>query len=203
MHGTCLQQNLTMRYIIIIIITALTVVCCTPHSHTEISVDNILAQEHPDSALHLLREISLQRLNRNDRARCMLLKGLAEAHKGDTAASKESLVNAIRYFDRHGSAHEQADAWYTYAKAYMQTGNLEEAIRGYTQAAIFAEKAIGNKMEKRDSPEDEKTMTLLVAIYHTLGILYFEQGYDAVEPFAKAVEAARAKAEFNPLKQRL
>ena len=194
MHGTCLQQNLTMRYIIIIIITALTVVCCTPHSHTEISVDNILAQEHPDSALHLLREISLQRLNRNDRARCMLLKGLAEAHRGDTTASREALECAITYFGRRSSAHEQAEAWYTYAKAYMQTGNLEEAIHGYTQAAIFAEKAIGNKMEKRDSPEDEKTMTLLVAIYHTLGILYFEQGYDAVEPFAKAVEAARANS---------
>ena len=31
-----------------------------------------------------------------------------------------------------------------------------------------------------------------MAVYHTLGLLYFEQGYDAVEPFAKAVEAARA-----------
>lgn len=179
---------------IVLIATVLAVVCCTPRTHTELSVDGTLATEHPDSALTLLREINLQRLGRNDRARCMLLKGLAEAHKGDTAASKTSLEHAIKYFDRHGSAYEQANAWYTYAKAYMQTGNLEEAIRGYTQAAIFAEKALGKRGAKKDFSEYQRTMTLLVAVYHTLGILYFEQGYNAVEPFAKAVEAARANS---------
>ncbi len=97
----------------------------------------------------------------------------------------------MQYFDRHGSAHKQAAAWYTYAKAYMQTGNLEEAIRGYTQSAIIAENAIA-KGRNRDDSTYEYTKMLLVTVYHTLGLIYFEQGYDAVEPFAKAVEAAIA-----------
>lgn len=139
----------------------------------------------------LLRGIDTQRLSRRNRAQCLLLKGLAEAYTGDTTACKETLERAMQYFDRHGSAHKQAAAWYTYAKAYMQTGNLEEAIRGYTQSAIIAEKALA-KGRNRDDSTYEYTKMLLVTVYHTLGLIYFEQGYDAVEPFAKAVEAAIA-----------
>lgn len=106
--------------------------CCTPRTHTGFTVDSHFVEDHPDSAMTLLRGIDTQRLSRRDRAQCLLLKGLAEAYTGDTTASKETLERAMQYFDRHGSAHKQAAAWYTYAKAYMQTGNLEEAIRGYT-----------------------------------------------------------------------
>ena len=165
--------------------------CCTPRTHTGFIVDSLFVEDHPDSAMTLLRGIDTQRLSRRDRAQCLLLKGLAEAYTGDTTASKETLERAMQYFDRHGSAHKQAAAWYTYAKAYMQTGNLEEAIRGYTQSAIIAENAIA-KGRNRDDSTYEYTKMLLVTVYHTLGLIYFEQGYDAVEPFAKAVEAAIA-----------
>lgn len=167
--------------------------CCTPRTHTGFIVDSHFVEDHPDSAMTLLRGIDTQRLSRRDRAQCLLLKGLAEAYTGDTTASKETLERAMQYFDRHGSAHKQAAAWYTYAKAYMQTGNLEEAIRGYTQSAIIAENAIA-KGRNRDDSTYEYTKMLLVTVYHTLGLIYFEQGYDAVEPFAKAVEAAIANS---------
>ncbi len=165
--------------------------CCTPRTHTGFIVDSLFVEDHPDSAMTLLRGIDTQRLSRRDRAQCLLLKGLAEAYTGDTTASKETLERAMQYFDRHGSAHKQAAAWYTYAKAYMQTGNLEEAIRGYTQSAIIAENALARGCNRDDSIS-EYTKMLLVTVYHTLGLIYFEQGYDAVEPFAKAVEAAIA-----------
>lgn len=165
--------------------------CCTPRTHTGFTVDSHFVEDHPDSAMTLLRGIDTQRLSRRNRAQCLLLKGLAEAYTGDTTACKETLERAMQYFDRHGSAHKQAAAWYTYAKAYMQTGNLEEAIRGYTQSAIIAENAIA-KGRNRDDSTYEYTKMLLVTVYHTLGLIYFEQGYDAVEPFAKAVEAAIA-----------
>ena len=165
--------------------------CCTPRTHTGFTVDSHFVEDHPDSAMTLLRGIDTQRLSRRDRAQCLLLKGLAEAYTGDTTASKETLERAMQYFDRHGSAHKQAAAWYTYAKAYMQTGNLEEAIRGYTQSAIIAENALARGCNHDDSIS-EYTKMLLVTVYHTLGLIYFEQGYDAVEPFAKAVEAAIA-----------
>ena len=85
--------------------------CCTPRTHTGFIVDSHFVEDHPDSAMTLLRGINTQRLSRRDRAQCLLLKGLAEAYTGDTTASKETLEHAMQYFDRHGSAHKQAAAW--------------------------------------------------------------------------------------------
>ena len=164
--------------------------CTTPRKKAEWQVDNFLAVEHPDSARRLLRQIDPERLSRDDRARWTLISGLAEVASGDTLAGQQHLIRGIGYFDRHGSACERAVAWYTYAQAHVTTGNLEEGIRGYTQAAILAEKALA--AGQSDDSLRRGTETLLMAVYHTLGLLYFKQGYDAVEPFAKAVEAARA-----------
>lgn len=164
--------------------------CTTPRKKAEWQVDNFLAVEHPDSARRLLQRIDPEGLSRDDRARWTLISGLAEVASGDTLAGQQHLMRGIGYFDRHGSAGERAVAWYTYAQAHVTTGNLEEGIRGYTQAAILAEKALA--AGQSDDSLRRGTETLLVAVYHTLGLLYFKQGYDAVEPFAKAVEAARA-----------
>lgn len=164
--------------------------CTTPRKKAEWKVDNFLAVEHPDSARRLLQRIDPEGLSRDDRARWTLITGLAEVASGDTLAGQPHLMRGIGYFDRHGSAGERAVAWYTYAQAHVKTGNLEEGIRGYTQAAILAEEALA--AGQSDDSLRRGTETLLVAVYHTLGLLYFKQGYDAVEPFAKAVEAARA-----------
>lgn len=155
-----------------------------------ISVDSFLAVEHPDSARRLLQAMNPERMSRNDRARWSLMLGLAEVASGDTLAGQKNLDRGMRYYDRHGSDSERAVAWYTYAKAHVRIGDMEEGIRGYTESAILSEKALVAK--RLDDSLRKRTETLLVAVYHTLGLLYFEQGYDAVEPFAKAVEAARA-----------
>ena len=174
----------------ILTVAALAATACTTHREkAEWKVDNFLAVEHPDSARRLLQRIDPEQLNRDDRARWTLITGLAEVASGDTLAGQQHLLRGIGYFDRHGSACERAVAWYSYAQAHVEAGNLEEGIRGYTQAAILAEEALAARTS--DDSLRRRSETLLVTVYHTLGLLYFEQGYEAVEPFAKAVEAAR------------
>lgn len=175
---------------VILGILALTTVGCGRPEAVPVSVDGFLAVEHPDSARRLLRAMNPERMSRNDRARWSLLVGLADVSAGDTLAGRPILDQGMRYYDRHGSDSERAQAWYTYAKAHIGLGDMEEGIRGYTESAILAEKALASK--RLNDSLRKQTEMLLVAVYHTLGLLYFEQGYDAVEPFAKAVEAARA-----------
>lgn len=121
-----------------------------------------------------------------------MIMGLTEVASGDTLTGKKTLNQGIRYYDRRGSYSERAEAWYAYAEIYNRIGDLKEVIRGYTQSAILAEKALAENKSKNDIKRRKRTLSLLVTIYHTLGILYFEQGQNAVEPFAKAVEAARS-----------
>ena len=175
---------------VILGILALTAVGCGRPEAVPVSVGGFLAVEHPDSARRLLRAMNPERMSRNDRARWSLLVGLADVSAGDTLAGRPILDQGMRYYDRHGSDSERAQAWYTYAKAHIGLGDMEEGIRGYTESAILAEKALASK--RLNDSLRKQTEMLLVAVYHTLGLLYFEQGYDAVEPFAKAVEAARA-----------
>ena len=85
----------------------------------------------------------------------------------------------------------RAAAWYTYAQAHVKAGNLEEGIRGYTQAAIFGREGPGRKTTRRFAAAGGPKRCSWPSIA-PLGLHYFEQGYDAVEPFSKAVEAARA-----------
>lgn len=177
---------------LILAVAALAAAGCTPRAEETLTVDGFLATEHPDSALRLLRRMDPARMSRARRAGWSLLTGLSEVATGDTLAGKVRLDRAMRYYERHGTEGERAEAWYTYAKAYIELGDLEEGIRGYTEAAILAEKALAEARSGEETPQRKQTETLLVAIYHTLGLLYFEQGYDAVKPFAKAVEAARA-----------
>lgn len=177
---------------LILVVAALAAAGCTPRAEEALTVDSFLATEHPDSALRLLRRMDPARMSRARRAGWSLLTGLSEVATGDTLAGKARLDRAMRYYDRHGTEGERAEAWYTYAKAYIELGDLEEGIRGYTEAAILAEKALAGARSGEETPQRKQTETLLVAIYHTLGLLYFEQGYDAVEPFAKAADAARA-----------
>lgn len=177
---------------LILAVAALAAAGCTPRAEETLTVDGFLATEHPDSALRLLRRMDPARMSRARRAGWSLLTGLSEVATGDTLAGKARLDRAMRYYDRHGTEGERAEAWYTYAKVYIDLGDLEEGIRGYTEAAILAEKALAEARSGEETPQRKQTETLLVAIYHTLGLLYFEQGYDAVEPFAKAADAARA-----------
>lgn len=174
-----------------ILFAALVTVGCRDRAGEAVSIDGFFAADHPDSTLRLLQTVDPDGLTRDERARLSLLKGIADVALGDTLSGREALERGIRYYDRHGTYGERAEAWYTYAKAHVVSGDLEEGIRGYTQSAIMAEKALAGKSSGGDDPQRKRTEVLLVAVYHTLGLLYFEQGYDAVEPFAKAVDAAQ------------
>lgn len=83
------------------------------------------------------------------------------------------------YYEKHGPRSEQAIAAYLHAHACQNEGDIDQAVKAYTRAAICAEGA----------SDDRETLLLLGAVYHTLGALHLEQGYnvEAEEAFRKAV----------------
>lgn len=142
-----------------------------------------LIEEHPDSAVQALRQIDPKMLTAATDARRRLLLTQAYIRTGAGMGSDSLTTPALVYYERHGSGAERAYAWYFDAKLHHLAGDLGKAIKGYTQATLNAE---GNR--------DKAGMTkLLMALYHTLGLLHLEQGYatEAENAFSKAIAAAQ------------
>ena len=153
------------------------------------AVDDLLTQsaklieEYPDSAVQALRQIDPGTLTAATDARRRLLLAQAYSRTGAGMGNDSLTTPALEYYERHGSGAERAYAWYFDAKAHHNAGDLGKAIKGYTQATLYAERN-----------RDKAGMTkLLMALYHTLGLLYLEQGYnsEAENAFSKAIDAAR------------
>ena len=130
---------------------------------------SVLIEEHPDSALPALRQIDPSAISPAAHARRRLLLAQTYSRTGAEADNDSLTAPALDYYERHGSGAERAYAWYFDAKVHHNAGDLGRAIKGYTQAMLYAER-------NRDRPAG--TTNPLMALDHTLGLLYLEQGYD-------------------------
>ncbi len=171
-----------MRYLIAILLGLLAAGCGNKAVDNLMSQASMLIEEHPDSALLALRQIDPSAISPAADARRRLLLAQTYSRTGAEADKDSLTAPALDYYERHGSGAERAYAWYFDAKVHHNAGDLGRAIKGYTQAMLYAER-------NRDKAGTTK---LLMALYHTLGLLYLEQGYDteAEEAFSKAVAAA-------------
>ena len=172
-----------MRYLIAILLGLLAAGCGNKAVDNLMSQASMLIEEHPDSALLALRQIDPSAISPAADARRRLLLAQTYSRTGAEADKDSLTAPALDYYERHGSGAERAYAWYFDAKVHHNAGDLGRAIKGYTQAMLYAER-------NRDKAGTTK---LLMALYHTLGLLYLEQGYDteAEEAFSKAVAAAQ------------
>lgn len=160
-------------------------ISCERSGHSALRLAEHIGQERPDSALQLLRGVNFERLSASERAHAQLL--CCEALNRTEGLRSDSLaLQVLRYYERHGSDAARARAWAYYAAAHEHTGDLEEAVKGYTQAIAYARCC-----------RDAKSVRLLGALYHTLGILCIEQDYhaDAEENFDRALAAARESGD--------
>lgn len=172
-----------MRYLTAILLGLLAAGCGNKAVNNLMSQASMLIEEHPDSALLALRQIDPSAISPAADARRRLLLAQTYSRTGAEADKDSLTAPALDYYERHGSGAERAYAWYFDAKVHHNAGDLGRAIKGYTQAMLYAER-------NRDKAGTTK---LLMALYHTLGLLYLEQGYDteAEEAFSKAVAAAQ------------
>lgn len=172
-----------MRYLTAILFGLLAAGCGDKAADNLMTQASVLIEEHPDSALLALRQIDPSAISPAADARRRLLLAQTYSRTGAEADNDSLTAPALDYYERHGSGAERAYAWYFDAKVHHNAGDLGRAIKGYTQAMLYAER-------NRDKAGTTK---LLMALYHTLGLLYLEQGYDteAEDAFSKAVAAAQ------------
>lgn len=148
----------------------LTAGCRDRTFETRLAAAEAVMEEHPDSALRLLRAPGPSAAGtRREEARLRLLLSQAYNRTGTDLQSDSLIAPALEYFERHGTAAERARAWYYYGAVHHHAQELDRAVEGYAAALRFAEKAAPTAENRR----------LAAGLYHTLGGLYTDQRYTA------------------------
>lgn len=176
-----------MRYAAAILLCLFTAGCGNRAADGLLSPAERLVNDRPDSALRILWAVDTASLPPAADAYRRLLLSQAYNRAGQELQNDSVIRPAVEYYERRGTGSEKAYAWYYYAKAHHNAGDIKEAVKGYTQATVYAEH---NRKRKDIS-------TLLGALYHTLGLLYLEQGYDteSEDIFTKAIAVAQEIAD--------
>lgn len=172
----------TVTYLLLLLQLPLLLAGCGGRRAVEAQFAPVAAvvPSEPDSALRLLRAIDTARLRtRRQRMEWRMLTARAQLLADEQQLDKAFTAPLYTYYEKHGPRSEQAIAAYLHAHACQNEGDIDQAVKAYTRAAICAEGA----------SDDRETLLLLGAVYHTLGALHLEQGYnvEAEEAFRKAV----------------
>lgn len=134
--------------------------------------------DHPDSSLNILEKIRIERVRgRKNKAKYALLYSQA-LDKNYIDVESDSIIRVARdYYAHRGSNEERAQAFYYYGIVANNAGDIDEAMKAFIPARIYAEKT-----------DNEYVKGL---IYSAIGNLYYDQNslVEAIEQFDKAEES--------------
>lgn len=136
-----------------------------------------LMAEQPDSAYRVLSAIDKAEI-RGERAKARYALLYTQAQdKNWIDVDNDSLIRiAVDYYKDHGENIDKAKAFYYSGVVYYNASNIDEAMKAFVNARIYAEKT-----------DDDYLKGL---IYSVLGSLYYSQlSFDeAIEMFSSAIE---------------
>lgn len=159
------------------LLTLLFTACGTAY-HSELYKAETLMLEHPDSSLNILEEIRIDRIRgRRNRAKYALLYSQA-LDKNYIDVENDSIIRVARdYYAHRGSNEERAQAFYYYGIVANNAGDIDEAMKAFVPARIYAEKT-----------DNEYIKGL---IYSAIGMLYYNQNStkEAINHFIMAAKA--------------
>ncbi len=134
--------------------------------------------DHPDSSLNILEKIRVERVRgRKNKAKYALLYSQA-LDKNYIDVESDSIIRVARdYYAHRGSNEERAQAFYYYGIVANNAGDIDEAMKAFIPARIYAEKT-----------DNEYVKGL---IYSAIGNLYYDQNSlaEAIKQFDRAEES--------------
>ena len=121
----------------------------TPRGRTAAVLNDVetYINEHPDSALAVLRQLNSADAPRGaaQRARLALLHSMALDKCYIDLQTDSILAPAVAYYERHGTPDEQLRTQYYLGRLQYNAGDYQEAIVTYTEALELSGKATDQK----------------------------------------------------------
>ena len=160
------------------ILSLLFLAACGTAYRPDLNKAEALMIDHPDSSLNILEKIRIERVRgRKNKAKYALLYSQA-LDKNYIDVESDSIIRVARdYYAHRSSNEERAQAFYYYGIVANNAGDIDEAMKAFIPARIYAEKT-----------DNEYVKGL---IYSAIGNLYYDQNSlaEAIEQFDKAEES--------------
>lgn len=160
------------------ILSLLFLAACGTAYRPDLNKAEALMVDHPDSSLNILEKIRIERVRgRKNKAKYALLYSQA-LDKNYIDVESDSIIRVARdYYAHRGSNEERVQAFYYYGIVANNAGDIDEAMKAFIPARIYAEKT-----------DNEFVKGL---IYLAIGNLYYDQNSlaEAIEQFDKAEES--------------
>lgn len=160
------------------ILSLLFLAACGTAYRPDLNKAEALMINHPDSSLNILEKIRIERVRgRKNKAKYALLYSQA-LDKNYIDVESDSIIRVARdYYAHRGSNEERAQAFYYYGIVANNAGDIDEAMKAFIPARIYAERT-----------DNEYVKGL---IYSAIGNLYYDQNSlaEAIEQFDRAEES--------------
>lgn len=172
-------MNKRIFYLIAIIVWVVMLFSCKKSIHNiELRQAELLMENHPDSALSILKQIDdPEALQKEGYANyCLLMTEAMDKNK--LSLVSDSLIKvAVDYFKQSSDSVKKAKSYYYWGRVNRRFNNSEDAIKNYHTALT----AVSNLTEYK----------LLSLIYYDMGIVYmYQKLYDlALEMHKKSYES--------------
>lgn len=158
------MKKFTYLYICLVLLSFLG--CNGRRMTSQLDSISQMADEHPDSALALLRKYDDEktRWSKDDRMYYELVKLKAE-NKSFVTFTTDTIVNeVVDYFKDHGSSNERMLAYYLQGRVYADMGEAPQALQAYYDA-----------IESADTTSSDCDYQVLIPVYGQMSVLFHQQ----------------------------
>ena len=158
------MKKFTYLYICLVLLSFLG--CNGRRMTSQLDSISQMADEHPDSALALLRKYDDEktRWSKDDRMYYELVKLKAE-NKSFVTFTTDTIVNeVVDYFKDHGLSNERMLAYYLQGRVYADMGEAPQALQAYYDA-----------IESADTTSSDCDYQVLIPVYGQMSVLFHQQ----------------------------
>lgn len=188
-----------ITYLSILIDFVLFIACSGNRMTEKIETISQIANNNPDSALTLLKQLEPEKdhWSKADRMHFELVRLKAENKAFIQFTTDTIIKEVVDYYDNHGTSNERMEAYYLLGRVYADMGEAPQALQAYYDA-----------IESADTTSSDCDYQVLIPVYGQMSQLFHQQNLPhdeiwALKHYIEYIRRADSRKEYVIAKEQL
>lgn len=188
-----------ITYLSILIDFVLFIACSGNRMTEKIETISQIANNNPDSALTLLKQLEPEKdhWSKADRMHFELVRLKAENKAFIPFTTDTIIKEVVDYYDNHGTSNERMEAYYLLGRVYADMGEAPQALQAYYDA-----------IESADTTSSDCDYQVLIPVYGQMSQLFHQQNLPhdeiwALKHYIEYIRRADSRKEYVIAKEQL